>query len=152
VCISYKRTDLRGAELNEANLEGTKLSLPDLYILKQQPPDTLLRAFKILREDWRAPYQKLSYKNKIGKWVEYNKYDTDERKLFGEGLDVATLEWCLKKKFAHPCYIIVEVEFYAKDIVAIPYATDGRFRVRRMRVLREVKEEVTIQKEGKIEK
>ena len=32
----------------------------------------------------------------------------------------------------------VEVEFDAKDIVAIPYASDGKFRVQKFRVIRKI--------------
>jgi len=143
---NLRAADLRGANLREAgfeeaNLKWAKLSLPDLYILKQQPPNTLLRAFKLLTKDWESSIQRFSYKDKIGKWIECDNYDSDERKLCGKGFNVATLEWCLKNKFClPPDHIIVEVEFYAKDIVAIPYATNGKFRVKRMRILGEVKD------------
>ena len=70
--------------------------------------------------------------------MEVSEFDTDERILCSSGFNVATLPWCNANK--GPGNIIVEVEFYAKDIIAIPYATDGKFRVKKLRVEGEYKE------------
>jgi hypothetical protein len=33
---------------------------------------------------------------------------------------------------------LIEVEFYAKDIIAVPFATDGKFRVSELTVIRSI--------------
>jgi len=101
-----------------------------LYILKEQSPRTKLFAYKFLNKNLISPYQNFQYE--IGKIYTANEVDTDERHACGAGLNVATLAWC--KRNMNPDSIIVKVSFYAKDIIAIPFATDGKFRVKRMKV------------------
>jgi len=147
---NLRATDLRGADLRGADLMGANLKhavldganltdvknfpLPDLNILKHQGK---IWAFKLVNKN----YQDISegrIKYKIGETVEEDNYDPDERILYARGLNVATLEWCLERKGKGN--IILEVEFTAEDIVAIPYATDGKFRLKRCKVIREIKE------------
>ena len=73
----------------------------------------------------------------VPQWIEEKEDSSDRRVLCGRGINVATLEWCQRNKTRKD--IIVEVEFYVKDILAIPYATDGKFRVKRMKIVKEVK-------------
>ena len=129
--------NLKGADLRRANLTNVKsLPLPDLNILKNQKGK--LRAFKLVNENYES-ISKGGIKYEIGKVVKEDNYDPDERVLCSRGINVATLEWCLKN--GKIGYRLLEVEFTAKDIVAIPYATDGNFRVKRCKVIREIKEE-----------
>ena len=51
------------------------------------------------------------------------------------GVNLATLDWCIRELSAG--YRILIAEFEAKDIAAIPTATDGKFRVRRCLIVGE---------------
>jgi len=147
--------DLRGADLRGADLEGAYLRkadigkadlweadlweaflLPDLYILKLQPPTTKLRAWKYLF-DGNSPYQNMIYE--VGNTYTENNYDRDETVTCGRGLNVATLQWCLHDNTDANEFL--EVEFEAQDIIAIPFATDGKFRVKKLKVIRKINRE-----------
>ena len=97
-----------------------------------QPSKTLLRAWKYLKNG-KSPYRKSSYK--IGKVYAEKDYSTDERITCDKGLNVATLQWCLNDSQSDSEFI--EVEFYTKDIIAVPFATDGKFRVHRCKIIGE---------------
>jgi len=126
---------LRGADLQGAYLQGAKYTepsfLPDLYSLKLLPPKTKLIFWKYLK-DGKSPYQGTEYK--VGKTYTEKEYDTDEQVSCGLGLNVATLMWCLKDDPETDEFI--QVEFTPSDIVAIPYGTDGKFRVKKFKVLK----------------
>lgn len=144
----FQGADLREANLQEANLRGADLweaknidraknfPYPDLYILKSV--EGKIKAYKLVDEKNEGIFNG-GLKYKIGKVVEVEDFDDDERILCGEGINVATLSWCQNQK-QDDTQKILEVEFEAKDIVAIPFATDGKFRVKKCKVLREVKE------------
>lgn len=135
-------SDLYGANLYRANLFHANLSgvknydptkwLPDLYILKSQPPDTRLIAYKFLEQDLTSPFMGFQYK--IGETYTFENCNYDESADCGAGGNVATLAWCKRDKF--PGRTIVEVSFLAGDIVAVPFNTDGKFRVRKLRIER----------------
>ena len=125
--------DLRGAKLDEANLTDVRnFPFPDLNILRNQTGK--IRAFKLVDKNYEGVFQG-GVKYEIGKTIEERNYDPDEKFLCSRGLNVATLEWCLRYK--EKGNIILEVEFTAEDIVAIPYATYGNFRVKRCKVIGE---------------
>ena len=134
-----RRANLWGANLQDAILKGVdlrnvkNLPLSGLNILKYQKEK--IRAFKLVNKNFEGIYRRLKYK--IGKEINEPDYDSDERILCSKGLNVATFEWCLKNRETDNK--ILEVEFYAKDIVAIPYATDGIFRIKRCKVIKEWK-------------
>jgi len=127
--------DLRGAYLRGAYLRGAKYNepifLPDLYSLKLLPRYTKLRFWKYLI-DGKSPYQNFEYK--VGKTYKFSECDKDENNLCSYGGNVATLMWCLKDDLKANEFI--EVEFQVKDIVAIPFATDGKFRVKKFKVIK----------------
>ena len=129
--------NLRYADLRSADLRSIKykepLFLPDLYCLKLLPPDTKLTFWKYLK-DGKSPYQHFEYE--VGKEYEFKDCDKDEQKDCSSGGNVATLIWCLKDSLEADEFI--EVEFTTKDIIAIPYSTDGKFRVKFFRVLRKI--------------
>ena len=134
--------DLAGADLRYAVLDGADLTdvenfpFPNLNILRNQKGK--IRAFKLVDKNYEGVFQG-GIKYEIGKTIEERDYDPDEKVLCSRGLNVATLEWCLKYK--EKGNIILEVEFESEDIIAIPYATDGNFRVKRCKVIRERKED-----------
>jgi len=133
------RCNFQFADLSEADLQDVKnLPLPDLYILKSVKGK--IRAYKLVNKNYEGIYNG-GLKYQIGKIVKVDDYDEDERILCGKGINVATLEWCRRMREDSPLEIppkILEVEFDAKDIVAIPYTTDGKFRIKRCKVIREV--------------
>ncbi len=72
----------------------------------------------------------------MDKEYEFDDYSADEQESCAKGGNVATLVWCLKDSSVADEFI--EVEFKVSDIVAIPYATDGKFRVKRFKVIRKI--------------
>ena len=136
--------DLRGAYLSGAYLSGANLKgaeLKTVYannllsILVNQKNNLI--AYKYLNSSMVSPYQ--GFKYEIGKQYSVDDYDKSPLNSCGKGLNVATLEWCLKDV---GCDIknhkFIEVEFSPKDIIVIPYNSDGKFRVRKLKVIREV--------------
>ena len=138
---NLQEADLREADLQRANLWGAKnlnpLTSTVLSLLKQQT--NKLRAFKYVTKKFKSPQQgDLDYTK--GKTVQLTKKECDYSELIecSKGLHVATLEWCLlNRESTQP---IIEVEFSPKDIVSIPYNTDGKFRVKKLKVIRVVPE------------
>ncbi|MBU0977996.1 MAG: pentapeptide repeat-containing protein [Nanoarchaeota archaeon] len=137
-----RRANLRGANLWEADLRGANLweadNVPsifktDLYILKAQPGK--LRAYKFLNGD-KSPYQNFKYE--VGKTYTADDCDDNELVECSRGINVATLDWCLRRTNGDLTKTYIEVEFLAKDIVAIPYFSDGKFRVRKVKALRKL--------------
>jgi hypothetical protein len=143
------KVNLSGANLLGVNLSRAKNApavwCSALSILKSQK--NKLIAYKYVTEKLTSPEKgNLSYK--IGKTVILNKKDCDYSDMEGhsKGLNVATLEWCIRNRdtdsrpiiFGKPLIHdpIIEVEYDPKDIVSIPYASDGKFRVRKLKVLR----------------
>jgi len=141
---NLRGSDLRGSNLTDSNLRGSDLSysifdepiyLSELYNLKLLPPKTKLRMWKWLR------YGKTYYKNakyEVGKTYTEKDYSTDEFAECGEGLNVSTLTWCLRESKGYGNVELLEVEFLVSDIVAIPYWTDGKFRVKKFKTLRKI--------------
>jgi len=137
------RADLKGANLKGANLWEAKNLSPiyqsDLSILKYQKGK--IRAFKFLDGD-KSPFQfqedKITYK--VGKTysLKKDKCNFDEYELCGSGLNIATLDWCLRETECDLGKTYIEVEFTAKDIVAIPYNSDGKFRVKKLKVIKKL--------------
>jgi len=156
---NLRSADLRSANLQDANLQDANLQdadlrfakyeeplfLPDLYSLKLLLPETKLTFWKYLKNG-ESPYQEYQYE--VGKEYSSDEFDSNEANLCGNGLNVATLTWCLKDSFRADEFI--EVEFLAGDIVAIPYATDGKFRVKKLKVLRQInrKEAINLLREA----
>jgi hypothetical protein len=71
----------------------------------------------------------------VGAELEVNDADTRITEHCGTGINLATLDWCMREW--RDGYKIRVCEFTAKDIAAIPTATDGKFRVHRCRVVGE---------------
>ena len=133
---------LRGADLRGAHLQGADLVLfyDSLYSLKLLSSDTKFTFWKYL-VDGKSPYQHFKYD--VGKKYEFEDCNEDEQELCGKGGNVATLMWCLRDGYNTDEFI--EVEFQVKDIVAIPYFTDGKFRVKQFKVLRKINRKEAIE-------
>ena len=128
--------DLRYADLSYANLryaEGISRYLcTPLLMLLDQPGK--IRAYKLVNSEGYGPFHG-GLKYEVGGSIEVGDADTDETEQCGAGINLATLDWCMKEW--KEGYRILVVEFEAADIAAIPTATDGKFRVRRCSVVAE---------------
>jgi len=127
---------LYGADLRGANLYGAKgvnpLITTPLHILADQPG--AIRAYKLVTADGEGPYNGgITYR--IGETVEVSNADTDPTVNCGAGINVATLDWCLREW--REGYRVLVVEFTAQDIAAIPTGSDGKFRLHRCTVVGE---------------
>jgi hypothetical protein len=135
--------NLSGANLSRANLSGADLSGADgihpllttpLYALRDQPGP--IRLYKLVDADYRSPIQstgKLTYR--VGDALECTEANADEQQQCAAGINVATMDWCLREW--REGYRILVVEFEAKDIAAIPIASDGKVRLKKCRVVAE---------------
>ncbi|HHT9137767.1 MAG TPA: pentapeptide repeat-containing protein [Candidatus Wunengus sp. YC60] len=130
--------NLSDANLSDANLSGAKninkLLTTPLYMLLDQPGK--IRAYKVINSLGEGIYNG-GIKYEIGKTVKTDDVDTDENNQCGKGINLSTLDWCLKEM--KEGYKIIICEFTAKDIVAIPVGSDGKFRVRQCKVVGEKK-------------
>ena len=158
---NLRGANLHGADLRRANLHGADMRGADLRRAenhnRHRSQDLLLlrfqtgkiRAFKLVDSDLRSPIQsggKITYE--IGGTVKVEDADVDEHTDCGAGINVATAPWVLAN-FRQSRRILL-VEFTAKDIAAIPVAPDGKFRLHKCKVVREVKpEELGIDSTGR---
>ena len=123
---------LRGANLGGVkNLSRSYQSLVSILGFQKGK----LRAFKYLNGN-ESPYRVLEYK--VGKTYKTDNYDEDIFNECGEGLNIATLDWCLLDTDFDLTKTYIEVEFDAKDIVCIPYLSDGKFRVKKLKVIKKL--------------
>jgi hypothetical protein len=141
------RANLTGANLYGADLYGANLTGADLYganltrakginpyrctpllLLKDQPGP--IRAYKLINADDEGPYQGgIDYLATDSFHVDAN---MDVKEHCGAGINLATLDWCMREWMQG--YRILIMEFTAKradgsDNICIPTATDGKFRV-----------------------
>ena len=131
--------NLRDANLGAANLWAAKGLAPErvndlLLLLDQVGP---IRAYKLVDSAYQSPIQssgKITYR--MGETVEA-KADTDPDTQCGKGINLATLPWCLKNWQSG--YRVLVMEFKKTDIAAIPIG-DGKFRVSKAKVIREIPE------------
>ena len=144
--------NLRYANLNYANLIGVYLSGADLsgadlrsakginknvvcqlnYLYDQVGK---IRLYKLVNDKYESPMycSKLTYK--IGEIISVDNADTDDTELCSAGINVATLDWCMRE-WQSGRHILI-VEFEASDIACIPIATDGKIRLHRCKVVGE---------------
>jgi hypothetical protein len=128
--------DLSYADLHYADLRCAKGIKPEwftpLLMLYDQPGP--IRAYKLVTEDMEGPFNGgITYE--IGKTFEVDDANTDTNKQCAEGINLATLDWCLTEW--REGYKVLICEFMADDIACIPTATDGKFRVKRCKVIGE---------------
>jgi hypothetical protein len=124
--------------LRYSNLSYSKGISPErttpLLILHDQVGK--IRAYKLVNCDYESPMQscgKLTYN--VGDTLEVKDANTDPLQQCAAGINLCTLDWCLRE-WREGCHIMV-CEFTAKDIACIPTATDGKFRVRKCKVVKE---------------
>lgn len=154
-----EEADLRGANLTDVYLANIQLRhtrirgvhmcvkqaayiMPDLYLLKMQDPTLKLKAWKYLAQDYGSPIydgpERIIYE--IGGVYKAPRIEGDALLECAAGLHVAPLSWCIREA-CDPRAVFAEVEFEIKDIVAIPFFTDGKFRVKKLKVLRIIDKE-----------
>ena len=134
--VDLRSADLRSANLRYADLLSAKninmYYATDLSSLLTNQPNRLI-AYKYLTKTMQSPIHDKKITYKIGE--EYSE-EIDDNRLddCGEGLNIASLEWCLKETQGDlDDYIYVEVSFDPKDVV-VPYFSDGKFRVSKLKV------------------
>ena len=145
---NLNRANLNGASLDGANLDGASLngaSLDGAKGLNKHITTSLyglylqvgaIRAFKLVKADGYGSYYSNGDPYEVGKSYEVDDADTDEAQQCARGLNVATLDWvCRGWK---PGQRILLVEHKHADIAAIPIASDGKYRVHRLKVVREL--------------
>ena len=128
--------DLRGADLSGAALCGAKginkyLTTP-LYVLQDQPG--AIHAYKLVNSCGEGIYRG-GIKYEVGATLTVDAWNEDESESCGSGINLATLDWCLREW--QEGYQILICEFTKEDIVAIPFGSDGKFRVKRCKVIAE---------------
>jgi hypothetical protein len=133
--------DLRGANLRDANLRDANLRdakgvnpylTTPLHMLTDQPGQ--IRAYKLVNADGEGPTNGgITYI--VGETVEVSDASTDPMVNCAAGINVATLDWCMREWEAG--YRILLVEFTAADIASIPTGSDGKFRLHRCTVVGE---------------
>jgi len=142
-----KGADLTGAHLTGAHLTGAYLTgvyltgadgvckqlCSPLCILLDQVGK--IRAYKLVTEEGYGPI-KGGIEYRVGEQVSVDDADTDDAIQCAPGINLATLDWCLKEW--REGYRVLVVEFGRADIACIPIASDGKFRVHRCRVVREI--------------
>ncbi len=134
---NLREANLRGADLHGADLCGVKninkyLTTPMYILLDQTNP---VRAYKIVNEINQGIHRGgLVYE--INKIISEKDYDVDEYLACGKGINLASLDWCLKEW--KPGYKIIVCEFNKEDIVCIPVGSDGKFRVKTCKPIREL--------------
>ncbi len=133
---NLRYADLSSANLRYADLSSAKginkyLTTP-LYMLLDQ--EGLIRAYKIVNGKNEGIYNGgLIYE--IGKTLEVKDVDIDENNSCGKGINLATLDWCIKEY--KEGYKILIAEFKKEDIACIPIGSDGKFRVHRCKIVGE---------------
>ncbi|MDD2869629.1 pentapeptide repeat-containing protein [Neomegalonema sp.] len=127
---------LTGANLTGANLTGAKglnyYLVTPLLILKEQPGK--IRTYKLVNSNGEGPYNG-GIKYEIGKTYQVADANADINEQCGAGINLATLDWCMKEW--REGYKILIAEHTAKDIACIPIASDGKYRVFRARIVGE---------------
>ena len=149
--VDLRGANLRGADLRGVDLWGAKLPesiyFSEIYNLKLFPRKTILRFWKYTI-DGRSPYQNAKYE--VGKAYIFKSVEKDETLDCAKGGNVATLTWCLQDSIGKSNVELLEVEFRVSDIAAIPYFSDGKFRVKRFKVLRKISRQKGIELMEKI--
>ena len=134
--------DLRCANLRDANLIGANLIGAKGYDSRRTNPLHFLShqvhpliAYKLVTEDYTGPfYTGVEYR--VGTEVSVEEWDSDPANDCGPGINLATLDWVLREW--RNGYRVLQVECYPAEGICVPDASDGKFRVKRCKVLKEM--------------
>ena len=123
---NLSRADLSGADLSGADGISKYILTPLLFLLDQPGA---IRAYKLVNKKGEGPFNGgINYLDPNINSFSVSEINTDDTEQCGAGINLATLDWCIKEW--KPGYRILIMEFTAQNIAAIPTATDGKFRVR----------------------
>jgi len=130
-CADLRSADLHCADLRYAKGINKYLTTP-LYSMLDQVG--VIRAYKLVNDKNEGVYNG-GLKYIVGETVEELKAETNEMKDCGAGINLATLDWCIKEW--EKSYKILIAEFTKDDIACIPVSSDGKFRVYRCTIVGE---------------
>ena len=131
---NLRYANLRSANLRSADLRSAKnlnkyITTP-LYSMLDQIGN--IRAYKLVNKDNEGVYNGgLIYK--VGETIEEKDANTNENESCAKGINLATLDWCVKEW--KKGYKILIAEFTKDDIACIPIGSDGKFRVFRCKIV-----------------
>jgi uncharacterized protein YjbI with pentapeptide repeats len=135
--------NLSGADLSRANLSGADLSGAKNYTPERTTALAALpyltgkiQAFKLVDAKGMSPIHSKRLQYEVGKVVEEPNANTDPGSHCGAGLNVADLPWVLREWSQGQRIFLVE--HTAKDIACVPHGTDGKYRVVRLKVLKDL--------------
>ena len=130
-CANLRYANLRHADVRYAEGIAPERATP-LMMLLDQPGK--IRLYKLVMANGYGPWR-ANIRYEIGKTITVANADTDANHTCGAGINVATLDWCLKEW--REGYKVLVVEFTANDIACIPIATDGKLRLHKCKVVGE---------------
>jgi len=134
--------NLTSADLTSANLTSAKglnryLTSPLMMLNDQIGP---IRAYKLVDKNGEGVHRG-GVKYEIGQEVEETEINTDIEKGCAAGINLATLDWCLREYISGnghgEGWRIFVAEFTTADQIIIPVNTDGKFRVRKCKIVGE---------------
>jgi hypothetical protein len=154
---NLSRANLYGADLYGADLSGANLSRADLYGAdlsgaKNYTPEKTtalaalpyltgkVQAFKLVDSSGMSPIHTRRLKYEVGKTLEEADCNDDPAQHCGAGLNVADLPWVLRE-WREGMRIFL-IEHAVKDIACVPHGTDGKYRVRKLKVLKDITEQL----------
>lgn len=129
--------DLSGANLRSADLRSAKGLIKErvnqLLFLYDQPGK--IRLYKLVTNDYKSPMHHVQLDYLIGLTIKVTDACIDDEQECAAGINVATLDWCLKN-YSYGNRILI-IEFTSKDIACIPTCTDGKLRLHKCKVIGE---------------
>ena len=124
--------NLRGAILDGAKGINKYICTPLLMLLDQPGP---IRAYKLVTAEGKGPQYPSKFTYAVGRDYYEENANCDDTEECAAGINLCTLDWAIKEWRIG--FRILIAEFTAKDIAAIPIATDGKFRVKRCSIVGE---------------
>ena len=140
------RADLSWTNLSEADLSGANLFratgvnkylTSPMYMLLDQIGE--IRAYKLVTAEGHGHhYPTLTYT--VGETYTEPNFEANEHVDCGPGINLASLDWCLKEW--RPGYRILIASFKRRhgndDNICVPIGSDGKFRVRSCKIVKEL--------------
>lgn len=116
--------------------------LENLYKFVSDPKNKnrIIHAYKYTDANGKGPYQPVkSITYAVGKTYEVKRWSNNRREDCGRGLHVATKKWCLHDTRYRNGYLLFLVRIKVKDVVCVPFGTLGKFRVKKLKVIKLIK-------------